>query len=526
MLKKTLLRNLKKARKKSLLPQVPTFLEKLVLVQALPTSVMTFLQSYLSSLKYSHRRTFGGPPYRVNFTVNDWENGLADALVAIDREGVPLHFAIIPEVLTELPPAQTLELAHYVEKAINLYYQHNTYYGCTDPNSKNFYFGANIDDGSCRAPSDNFTFGGVYQECTHTPTENNDIVCPGLLQKNPLTGDYSCPPGYEAVLIHEGTKSGSYETQECHEHCDHLTFLHIITYGCHEDCHYVNNPVTGHYQIYWCVDTGRVPAQSGYMFGGLYSSITVNPLTRARSCPNHFYPLRFGEDTQICVSDDYELGYALSIPFAGFDSCSAGNPLATKTSSGELKMSFGLLGVDPSTWPHRCPTGYTQHLASIEQSCEINYCVKAGSLDEKGLPPVKLPPYRKYPNLNPNTYNVMSVVSARGNLWEKDSTTNEWQMVTMVESEELSPAAMDLQSAYYNLTNASFRGTSTDDAHNSHHNDNSTTAALIISTTALLGLLVAALVFLVYKFKGRRHHGAYRDLDTNTSNSNELQADV
>jgi len=99
-------------------------------------------------------------------------------------------------------------------------------------------------------------------------------------------------------------------------------------------------------------------------------------------------------------------------------------------------------------------------------------------------------------------------------------------MVTMVESEELSPAAMDLQSAYYNLTNASFRGTSTDDAHNSHHNDNSTTAALIISTTALLGLLVAALVFLVYKFKGRRHHGAYRDLDTNTSNSNELQANV
>ena len=78
-------------------------------------------ESYLSNRAYSHIRTFGGPPYRVNFTVDEWEDGLADTMVAIDREGVPLHFAIIPEVLTELPPAQTLELAHYVEKAINSY---------------------------------------------------------------------------------------------------------------------------------------------------------------------------------------------------------------------------------------------------------------------------------------------------------------------------------------------------------------------------------------------------------------------
>ena len=80
-----------------------------------------FSESYLSNRTYSHIRTIGGPPYRINFTIDDWEDGLADTMVAIDREGVPLHFAIIPEVLTELPPAQTLELAHYVEKAINSY---------------------------------------------------------------------------------------------------------------------------------------------------------------------------------------------------------------------------------------------------------------------------------------------------------------------------------------------------------------------------------------------------------------------
>ena len=490
-----------------------------------------FLDSYLSNRTYSHVRTFGGPPYRVNFTINDWEDGLPDAAIIIDREGVPLHFAIIPEVLTELPPVQTLELAEYVEKAINSYYKHNLHYGCTDPNEENFYFGANFgDQKSCKAALDNFTFGGVYQTCTHTPADNRDIVCPDLVQKNPLTGNYSCPEGYQAVLLHSGAKSDSYPSPHCEQRCHHF----IIKYKCHANCHNENIPVTGHYKTYWCVDTGRVSNKSGYLFGGLYSSIAVNPLTSNNVCPNHFYPLRFGEDTHVCVSDDYELGLALSIPFAGFHSCSAGNPLATKSSTGELRMNFGLLEVDPSIWPHRCPTGYTQHLARIEQSCEIHYCVKAGSLDEKGLPPVKLPPYQKYPKLNPYTHNVLSIVSAKGNLWEKDNKTNEWRMVTMVEREGLTstPAAMDLQPAYYNITNATSSQVTSNSHHddNSHHNDSSSiTAALIISTTTLLGVLIAILVFVAYKCKGSKiktkHHESYIE-HTDATNSNEPQADV
>ena len=85
-----------------------------------------FSESYLNNRTYSHVQTYGGPPYQVNFTIDDWEDGLADSLVAIDREGVPLNFAIIPEVLTELPPTQTLQLAHYVKRAITSYYKYNT----------------------------------------------------------------------------------------------------------------------------------------------------------------------------------------------------------------------------------------------------------------------------------------------------------------------------------------------------------------------------------------------------------------
>ena len=459
----------------------------------------TFTQSYLSNRTYSHIRTVGGPPYRIQFTINDWEDGLADSLVAIDREGVPLHFAIIPEVLTELPPMQTLQLAHYVDKAINSYYKHNTRYGCTNPNSKNFYFGANIDDGSCQAPADNYTFGGVYQTCYHTPSDKNDIMCPQLVQKNPLTGDYTCPPNYEAVLLHSGTKSGSYSTQQCDHHCHH--FLGI-KHGCHTDCYKVNNPVSGHYKMYWCVATGDVPDQSGYLFGGLYNSLYVNPLTQARSCPNYYYPLRFGEDTHVCVSDDYELGYALSAPFAGFESCTAGNPLATRSSNGRLKRSFGKLDVDPNAWPHRCPTGYTQHLASMEQSCEVNYCVKAGTLDSKGLPSIRLPPYHKYPSINPATYNVLSIVSSMGNLWIKDNSTGEWRK-TNVDSIPMITLENSSHS-YYNIQSAQLT------ANSQHDSDKSpATAALIVSSTALIGLVIVVVVYGLYRYKGRRNKSVH-----------------
>ena len=52
-------------------------------------------------------------------------------------------------------------------------------------------------------------------------------------------------------------------------------------------------------------------------------------------------------------------------------------------------------------------------------------------------------------------YNVMSIVSAKGNLWIKDNETKEWQMATNVQSEGLTPAAMDLQPASYPTTDGS-----------------------------------------------------------------------
>ena len=54
-------------------------------------------------------------------------------------------------------------------------------------------------------------------------------------------------------------------------------------------------------------------------------------MTNANGCPRFFIPLYVGKDIRVCVSDDYERGGDRSVPFAAFQSCLKGNPLAAST---------------------------------------------------------------------------------------------------------------------------------------------------------------------------------------------------
>ena len=59
-------------------------------------------EGFINSRKHSQVITAGGPPFTPNMTFSEWEKGVADSLVAIDRSGDPLHFVINP---TTLPKA-------------------------------------------------------------------------------------------------------------------------------------------------------------------------------------------------------------------------------------------------------------------------------------------------------------------------------------------------------------------------------------------------------------------------------------
>ena len=239
-----------------------------------------------------------------------------------------------------------------VKRAIKQYYQRNTINGCTKLDAPNFSFEANFDDGSCKKTSNSYTFGGVYQtcQCVGSPADN---PCDPLLQKNPLTSDYSCSAGYEPVFIHQGSTPHS-----CRRECESCGFLWLST-CCQETCG------NAFYETYWCVAKGQVPPNTGYLFGGLYSHMITNPVTEARSCPLKFYPLQFGSTMHVCVSDDYEMSSEEAVPFGGFFSCSHGNPLSntgTLISHGSTEFCGCLYSfVDNITKCVEIPKGLNYH---------------------------------------------------------------------------------------------------------------------------------------------------------------------
>ena len=370
---------------------------------------------FLTNRTFSEVVTIGGPPFQSNFTLTDWERGVPDALVAIDRSGDPLHFTVTPTSLPELPETTVRQISNIVYRAINRYYKVNTRLGCTDRNSKNFHFQANLDDGSCEPPNTNFTFGGVYQTCMVDPQLATENLCTGgpnpAQQVNPITGDFSCPENYVAVKLHSGKVTHVTQKPVCNNVCHHCG-----TFGWSRCCQCQSILASflsqASYEAYWCaaLPGTAVPENSGYLFGGIYTTTTRNPLTGAMSCPRFFYPLHMGEDITVCVSTDYERGFSYSIPFAGFDSCLVGNPLADARQNDNL----------PTNWPRTCPHGYAQHLVTVDEGCEINFCAHAGAFNSDSLQPAKLPPFRKHPKYKANVTNTLVVFGVYGNMWVKN----------------------------------------------------------------------------------------------------------
>ncbi|XP_046359442.2 macrophage-expressed gene 1 protein [Haliotis rufescens] len=357
--------------------------------------------AYEKSRSSSQIDTLGGPMFKAsNFTANDWTNEVDHELVAVDRSGDPLFFLINSASLPELPNSVLYQLQTLVEETILHYYEFNTYRGCTELDSPNFSPAANLDDGTCKSPYTNLTFGGVYQTCSMSSGSNNGDLCSGLDQVNPKTGGHTCPDGYESVELHTGRLSDSKSVHSCHS-------CWLFFKCCHDN--YYHSEAT--YIMHWCAATGPVSQDSGFLFGGLYTSQLNNPLTQGKTCPVNFYTRTLGKDLHICISDDYELGMKYSMPFGGFISCTTGNPLAMNPkpkSKGDMNSALPSLHSffqGSKTWPKHCPKGYSQHLAYVDQGCEINYCLLAGSLSEVGLPKIRRPPFQTAPLLLPSTEN-------------------------------------------------------------------------------------------------------------------------
>ena len=466
------------------------------------SSAETNIDQFVNNRTYSQVITVGGPPFTPNLTLTDWEKGVDDALVAIDRSGDPLHFVINPVTLPRLPETTVRTVADILRRSINRYYKINTRTGCTDPDAANFNFNANLDDLSCKPPSTNFTFGGVYQKCTVDSSHATEDLCNGgpepAKQLNPLTGDLSCPPDYTAVHLHSGMVSHVVQKPQCNKVCHHCGWFSRC---CH--CESVLTPFLSmaHYDTYWCAAlTGvHLHQNEGYLFGGFYSSKASNPVTGAMTCPRFFYPVLMGEDTKVCVSTDYERGYAFAVDFAGFESCSMGNPLADSSPNDE----------NQANWPHTCPHGYAQHLVMVEDGCEINFCVRAGAFRTDKLAAPKLPPFRKHPKYKENVTETLAVFGVNGEIWVKNDDGG-W--------DEVRSGSPDGQALLKRL-DPEHQPFPSDTV--THNLSSGTVAALSILSTLVLGLLIVIATFMgrraVKALKQRRADGRNNYMAINDS---------
>ncbi|KAM5247291.1 macrophage-expressed gene 1 protein-like [Ctenodactylus gundi] len=428
----------------------------------------SFTKDYLANRTDSRVQSIGGVPFYPGITLQVWQEGMNNHLVALDRAGLPLHFFIKPDTLPELPGPLVKSVSNTVEAAVRRYYTFNTYPGCTDSTSPNFDFQANTDDGSCTGKMNNFSFGGVYQECTQVSGGPKVNLCQSLEQKNPLTGKFSCPSGYSPIQLLSQAYEKGYNNVECKKSCTLRVF-------CKTKCEDVFRVAKAEFRTFWCAARGKVPDNSGLLFGGLFSSDSTNPVTGAQSCPESFLSLRLFRTLTVCVSQDAELGSAFSVPFGGFFSCTVGNPLVNSSAS-----SYS----SEKTSQKKCPRGFSQHVALISDGCQVSYCVKAGAFTIGSLPPVRLPPFT-HPSLMSEALGNGVVVTKNENTmtWNESAQGLQWRLEEPLE----------------------LRSTRTGIREDSTGMSGGTAAGVTAGVTIVLAAAIAGVVYGMQRYKKKSH---------------------
>ncbi|XP_057582281.1 macrophage-expressed gene 1 protein-like isoform X2 [Hippopotamus amphibius kiboko] len=256
------------------------------------------LQNYVRNTVASRMHSHGGAPFYPGITLQKWQEGIGNRLVAIGRSGLPLPALLQPEVLPELPEPAVHRLASAVRRAIHRYYAVNTHPGCLKLGAPTFDPQANVDDGSCTGSRlANFSFGGVFQECEAVSGQDVEHLCRAYRIPNPLTGKASCPDNYTASALSSELKTWSEARPECRKQCRKCW---LFFQCCSTVCATREHLSTVHVAASWCAPSGAsLPSTAGFLFGGLYSRGNPNPLTGSQACPSCFYPLTLFGDLKI-----------------------------------------------------------------------------------------------------------------------------------------------------------------------------------------------------------------------------------
>lgn len=151
-------------------------------------------------------------------------------------------------------------------------------------------------------------------------------------------------------------------------------------------------------------------------------------------------------------------------------------------------------GGDSFSGPKRCPNGYSQHLVTVDNQCEISYCIKTGAFQDKKLKPVKRMPFSPRPGTNPNTTEAILIVGVNGQVWYKNLTTGDWEMTDYKAVQSSGSDGEDQHSKEDKHSNGLSSGA---------------TAAISVTATTFVCILIAAAFF---GLKKRRESSQKRGL--------------
>ena len=467
------------------------------------------IEAYQTSLKRSEIFTVGGASFTPDLNVTRWVNDVPNRLAIIDRRADPIHFAVTPTQFPELPIPTVRAVADSILEATDRYYRLNTRPGCIDPKAQNFDFQANYGDSTyCNTAYSriDMSFGGIYQVCSHTGRED---LCTDrqISQVNPQTGTYSCPAGYTAVSLYNGTESytGAYT-------------VYYRTCGWW-DCDTRSRSITAtsfaNYETFWCVVVNSTQVSyRGYLFGGYFTPTGTNMITGTQSCPPYYRIQKIAVDISICVSNDYELGFPHAVSFAGFHSCRVGNPLSVPSTVTTFP--------ERSSWPYACPGGYSQHLVAIESGCEINVCLENGAFQSKSLLPPRLPPFQSKPPFVPYATEKLTVIGSDGSIivrntagqWiiysrDSDEAMSFYELLQQINDTTMDPGP-DPELDINSTTSQRVDG-ETSSASGKSNTSGATLASLVLSTIAVASVII--IIFGLLSCRACSHRGKHRPND-------------
>ncbi|CAF0948588.1 unnamed protein product, partial [Adineta ricciae] len=302
--------------------------------------------------KIIHKK--GGSVFVLGQDIQSWQASVRTNPVVVRRTIENITSFIQTDKISELSEIELTRVRQEINKAVSVYVERNVIYGCMSPASESFNWVANVDDGACKNPNTTAKFGGFYRTCDEKP---------GLIRKcgsyqlnNFHTGGLSCPSGFRASVLHNLTHSC------CKDIPGKIDRRNTVLYTCSIFSKFKSS-------------SDVLRDDSPYVYGGSFTSRSVNPITNSATCPQRFAVAKIANDINVCFTR--QTITATGFPFfGGFYSCNQGNTL-----------------LEPPE--QKCPEGYSIYImGAIDTECLLYVCLKFRNFNDlTQYPSVVLPPF-------------------------------------------------------------------------------------------------------------------------------------